>query len=593
MKTKGQIRMNEKFAQDYDALYLKGSMIKFGLRSVEVDVFLNEELDEHTIELSQDIMEELMLPDFASYNIKVENKEIIIGPFIGILLGTKKHALNRRRRTLSSYVKYYEKTKGAIVGFTMNDLDRDSLTVNGIIYNPKTKVWERHKLPYPSSVLKRGFVSKENRQYMYSIYGNKYFNYKPIDKWEMHDRLSQFEEVAPYLPDADLYKDLESLLAFIKKYQDIYVKPIGGNQGKGIYNILKNNDQILIMTREDGENIKIVCESDEELKKFAEENLRSGNYIMQKTLDLTINNRIIDFRIGLDRDNKGSWKHNMFITRVGGDESIVSNAATSGGYVQMPDEALKELYQLSGEEVESYQTKLLEIAYAIGEKLDLTGIPLGKIALDLCIDQHFNIYLIEVNNRLPDDNLMRTLGNKEKFFEIKQENIMYAKGLAGFSQEDENFIQIEKPIVNKQLNKRIRIRIGKKRRSSLMKTMKQYIQEANLNVTLRTTKYDLIVSNIKSLKDKENILNYISKETKKINTALLVEDVPPRKPKKRENKAVLKKEEAIEKIKTKEKEILQLKKENEELKGRIKELEKNTSLKLRSPLRKISNLLKR
>src|SRR5690625_483784 len=132
------------------------------------------------------------------------------------------------------------------------------------------------------------------------------------------------------------------MIDFINKYNDIYIKPVGGNQGQGIYNVIQSKDQIRIMTRKDGQNVVITCNSEEEVKEFAKRYLRSRKYIMQQTLDLSINNRMIDFRIGFDKNQQGEWKHNLYITRVGGDESIVSNVATSGGYVEYPQKRSEE-----------------------------------------------------------------------------------------------------------------------------------------------------------------------------------------------------------------------------------------------------------
>jgi len=566
------------FAEKNNLLFVKQTLLRFGFKSAEIEIKISSSLKENQIEISRNLIEDLKIPTFGNFNLKVENNTIIIGPYIGIILGTKKLSLYRRRRILEPYVKYFNKINGIVVGFTINDMKRRTLEVDGIVYNPNKGVWIRTTVPYPNSIIKRGFVNKKNRQYLFSLYGDKIYNYKAINKWEMHQRLEQFTDLKNYLPDTELYKDIGNMMDFINKYNDIYIKPVGGNQGQGIYNVIQSKDQIRIMTRKDGQNVVITCNSEEEVKEFAKRYLRSRKYIMQQTLDLSINNRMIDFRIGFDKNQQGEWKHNLYITRVGGDESIVSNVATSGGYVEYPQKALMKYYNLNNDMAEEYKKKLLNVGYSIAKKLDYTGVRLGKIALDLCLDNDLNIYLIEVNNRAPNDGLMKGLGDRKTLYDIKLANILYAKGLSGFSKQYTNIYSFSENINFYKGSYKIYIRLAKGPRKRIYRKAKVFIKQSQLLLEQENSQYDLIIKGINTKNDLNTMIHFLKEATKALNTSILIEYTNT------SNKGQRRKSSGLTNIKKK---LNKLEVENEKLKSENKYLKQSRSWKITAPLRKL------
>src|SRR5699024_3664274 len=421
------------YAQKNKLENIKFTHIKFGFANYEVNIEVVNELNEEVIQISKNIITKLNIPVFTNLQVKVKNNQLEIGPLIGVLLGRKSSLVYKKLTMLQSFTRYYDQVNGIIVGFTLDDMDEKNLTVDGIVYNPQQDVWERMTVPYPGSIFKRGPVQQKEREYLFSLYGEKFFNYKKIDKWEIHKRLSQFSEISTYIPEAVLYSDKTSLIKFLNKHKNIFVKPVAGNQGLGIYNVVQDTSCVKVFTRKDHENICYEYKNEEEFKGFMDEFLKTEGFIMQQTLNLVVKDRTLDFRVGMDKDKNGKWKHNMFVTRVGGDESIVSNVASGGGYILNPKEALKIVYDFKDEELVEQEKELLDIAYNMANKLDLTGVPLGKIALDLAITKEKQIYLIEINNTTPNDNIMKLVDDYEKKFLIRNENILYGRFLAGFN----------------------------------------------------------------------------------------------------------------------------------------------------------------
>ncbi|CEI80838.1 Endospore coat-associated protein YheD [Oceanobacillus oncorhynchi] len=433
------IVLNQFFAKENKVAYLRETILRFGIKTAECDIEINESLDNNTILISDNIMKKMMIPAFADYQLKTVNNELILGPVIGILVGQTNEVLYKRIRLLENHVRHYQKIGGLICAFTLDEMNKNDLTVEGIIYNYKKGVWEKSTIPYPSSILKRSSLNQEEREYFKSIYGDRIFNYKPIDKWGIYDRLSQFPELERYLPKTGLYKTSKDIINFLNEYKDIYVKPLGGNRGRGIYNIVKDNNTIYIRSREEGENIELVIENETDLTKFIKKTFKTNRYLIQETLDLQVENRSIDFRIGLDKNQSGNWQNNMFVTRISGENSIVSNVATSGGYVAYPTDALKQFYGYSEQEATEVEEKLKEIALLTAARLDQTGYSFGKLAFDIAIDTNKQIWIIEVNNQNPNDTILKGLTkNEEMHHEIKLQNMLYSKYLAGFSDKDVN-----------------------------------------------------------------------------------------------------------------------------------------------------------
>lgn len=478
-----KMKVSQKVAEIHNLMYLKETIIRFGFATAEIQLVIDDQLADKEIILSTNIVNKLCLPSFCNFNITVENNVIVIGPFVGIVVGEKKQTLPSKIRLLNNYVNHYSKINGVVFGFTLGGINKKNLMIEGLIFNPVENLWENTVLPFPASILKRGFVNQDWREYLHSLYGSKFFNYKTINKWQMHNRLSVFSDIKDILPPSKLYDSVKGFLEFLHEYKNVYVKPIAGNRGLGIYNIIQNGAQIEVRTRDNHKNIELIYQNDEEFKVFAEKHITKGKFIVQKTLDIRINNRTADFRIGLDKNQNGEWETNMFITRVSGDHSIVSNVASGGGHVEQPIEALTNIYKMDFDKAKTMKSKLLTVAINIANKIDQTGIELGKLALDLSIDRNHNIYLIEVNNKSPNDNIMKALDDYETFFNIKLKNILYAKGLAGFKAQYYYSLRLNNSTPNKSTNKsryKITILVSKKWHSAIQQLVEEFCSKSNI-----------------------------------------------------------------------------------------------------------------
>nr|WP_242035193.1 YheC/YheD family protein [Mesobacillus harenae] len=255
------------------------------------------------------------------------------------------------------------------------------------------------------------------------------FNKKALTKWEVHEYLSQFDEINQYLPNTLLYKDYNQLLQFLMVYRCAYMKPITGFKGRKVSKLTYIDDGIKLETVENKKSESTFIKNP---AKFFHSNFKKNSYIIQPCLNLNIlNDRVVDFRLTIDKDKKGAWKVIGFVGRQGQSGSVVSNRS-SGGKVEMGEAILRQAFNISTEELDDLEKNMKTLAVMVAEMLDTSSLHFGKLAIDLGIDQDKRLWIIEVNNRYPNDEIMVFAGKPDLYEELKLTNLLYAKKLAGF-----------------------------------------------------------------------------------------------------------------------------------------------------------------
>lgn len=427
--------ISKDFSKAFNLSKVKSSFIRFGFKIIESTIIIDDNLPSNEIVISQNIIEQLKLPTYCNFNITVNKQgEIIFGPFIGIYMGRKETTLIKKLRIIDSYVKKYKEVNGAVFAFTLDNINKENFTMRGYIYNPRMDIWQKVTVPYPASIFNKTTMNTDWREYFGALYGNKIFNYNSFDKWEMYERLKQFDDIEGLFPPTKLYENVEGITEYLDQYKNLFIKPIAGKKGLGIYNVIKTNNVIQVKTRLKGENLAWEFADRNEFLTFIVGKLETNQYIIQKTLDIQIDSKAIDFRVGMDKDQTGNWNNIMFISRVSGDNSIVSNRALGGGVIRLIPDVLKDIYKMSNEEVEEYESNLVTIATKISVYLEKTGLYLGKLAFDIAIDSNKKIWIVEINSRYPDDSLANSLGDTQTYYDIRHTNMMFSKRLSGFDQ---------------------------------------------------------------------------------------------------------------------------------------------------------------
>lgn len=417
--------------------FARTTTLHFGLQEMEVFCKYSNSLSENEIGLSRNIIEEMQLPIGIDYEVSFQKDGIVvIGPFIGVLIKDSTNILNDRRRLRNRLVKQSASIRGVVIVFSWDDMDQENRKINGFYYNPSSEKWEEGTFPFPTVIVRRTRLSTEKTNYFKNLYGRRFFNSGSFNKWQMYQLLRSNKDLLPHLPKTFLYKKPEDIFYYLNRFQTIYVKPVSGLKGVRVAKFIKENNQYYVKFRIKNENKTLHFANEDELLHYVQSSFKRKRYIIQQEIDLEIvDNQLIDFRIVLIKGQNGQWETAGMVGRKGVEGSIVSNRS-SGGKVENGTSTLLSAYNLSKAEMLSTYEKMTEIAIKSAEELDKYE-NIFKYGVDIGIDRNHHIWIIELNNRSPNDNIFSYIKAYKTIHKIKNSRMLYAKYLAGFPIENQ------------------------------------------------------------------------------------------------------------------------------------------------------------
>jgi glutathione synthase/RimK-type ligase-like ATP-grasp enzyme len=238
----------------------------------------------------------------------------------------------------------------------------------------------------------------------------KTYNSKAInDKYSVYKYLSKGTKFKKYLPDTVTFSK-RNLNNMMNKYENVYVKPNVGSQGKGIYKItLEDERYILRSTR--------LREKDLELSALYQKlNARAKRkMIIQQgiTLEL-VEGRPYDIRAMVQRKPNGNWNCTGVFTKVGKPNKIVTNYH-QGGKLASLDKVFDKM-NLSNDEKESRKKDLKDVALGVAKSLNSKRAGMFEMGIDFAYDREGNVWILEVNSNKPQfyplKHLNRTMYNR-------------------------------------------------------------------------------------------------------------------------------------------------------------------------------------
>lgn len=407
--------------------------LKFGNLKCSVSIHLSTEIVETEIYLSESIISQLYIPTYLSYELRIKNKEVIIGPYIGVLIKKSGGKISKSLlRRMLVYVREYSNLHGALVIFALNKIIRTNGLVEGYCYNPTNKNWVRGKFPYPASIFCKFSLNESWRNHFTTVIGNRWFNGQYINKWIMHKKLSEFTDIKPHLPDTILYETFEDIFDFLEKHKKVIVKPKNGTWGKRIVQIcIVENKYQFKYTRKG--KFKILTKKNKDKAITIMRNLFTPKkFIVQQQIDFVkFRDRGVDFRSIVQKDQTTEWKCLGIIARINAINRVVSNIHNGGKALPLND-MLKNYLYLSETEINNMNKKISKFSIDICNILDKLGLNLGNVGLDLGMDESGKLWIIEVNHRNPTPGPTLFVDNKELFLKHKTTPLFYAKSLAGF-----------------------------------------------------------------------------------------------------------------------------------------------------------------
>ncbi|WP_394175548.1 YheC/YheD family protein [Guptibacillus hwajinpoensis] len=275
--------------------------------------------------------------------------------------------------------------------------------VKGMIWNQRT--WVDSDLPKPSLIYNRIHSRKLEKsshiEMLKTIWREQnipYFNESFLNKWEVHQKLLPYDEVAPYLPETILLESFDNIQSMMSNYPTVYLKPLNGSQGKHIFRI-SYQDQLFQLDYSSYQgNQTITSKTLSGLYPTIRARSKLVPYLVQQGIPLIeIEGCPVDFRILCLKDSGERWKVISAVARIAqSKEQFVSNIAR-GALLKKFEEGL-----IHFDEAIKKQTKRIvpELACEISQIIDRESDGMfGELGIDLSVDQKGHPWIIEVNTK--------------------------------------------------------------------------------------------------------------------------------------------------------------------------------------------------
>ncbi len=431
--------MGENTASKLGVAGKKRVYISFGAKKHFVTVEIQDYVEEDAIHLADKVIQELYIPLGLPYEAIFRENEILIGPLIGILVSKNKIKLTENKlHKLQKKVRQYDKVHGSIIVFALDQINKEKLLIEAYYYDPNQKGWNKEKFPYPLVILRQITLTEEWRNHFLNVIGDGLISNYHFNKWEMVEWFADDLSISTHLPKTVLYQTPEDVFVMLSQYGSVYAKPIGGMQGAGIVRISKIDERYVLEYRKKDTNHQVCITDKKEVVKDMTTFFDRSDYLIQQPIELLqYNEGSIDFRSVIQKDEMGQWNCITIMAKIGAATSIVSNIHR-GGKGLGAKEALQLVFAGEPEIISEWISRLQTFSLEIGKKVDSIGIRCVNLGIDLAIDMHGKLWLIEINNR--DPNLIAVLfaDGKEAFLDAVSAPLLYAKHVAGFRHLQEN-----------------------------------------------------------------------------------------------------------------------------------------------------------
>ncbi|MFD1991422.1 YheC/YheD family protein [Paenibacillus nicotianae] len=281
-----------------------------------------------------------------------------------------------------------------ILFFDEQGLDLKNKQVTASVPNPDHRgQWIIQTLPLPDIVINEmGKLPKERSSVEQKLNRMVTFTSHPIHgKLRMQQYLSQSESLAQLVIPTQQCRNIHSLQEYLSHYRHVIVKPDRGRQGQGIVSIRITGQEEFLWQTATTEQILTPAGLEKSLMSLIEHE----DYLVQPYIHCqTADHRPFDFRIHVQRNDKGVFQITRIYPRIGQAHTVVSNYA-QGGTTALWTSWLQEQFPQTA----TYWIDTLpEIGLQLAEYIDaMYDYPLDELGIDLAIDHEEKLWFYEAN----------------------------------------------------------------------------------------------------------------------------------------------------------------------------------------------------
>ncbi|MCM3702987.1 YheC/YheD family protein [Paenibacillus macerans] len=277
--------------------------------------------------------------------------------------------------------------------------------------------WVRKRLPRPDIVYDRCLTydrkGQLRKQRLLSRLAAKhpyiYLTRGLAGKWAVHQALSKYRDLAPYLPETALYEGPLQLAEWLEAHdKEVFLKPRNGTHGRRtLYVKLADSGEQIGMIGRSGSNtlFKRRFSSRKAGLEWIDKFIGARPYLIQPYLQLNnAQGEPFDTRVLMQKNEKGEWSLTGMAVRVGPKHSLTSNLHGGGTAHKALPYLIRELGETAG--ISAVQT-IRHLSLRIPEYLETCFGRLAELGLDFGVDREGKVWILEVNSKPGRTSLFR------------------------------------------------------------------------------------------------------------------------------------------------------------------------------------------
>lgn len=303
--------------------------------------------------------------------------------------------------------------------------------VRGYSWSEEHKSWKPVIAPLPDLVYDRCFFTSSAHyravapylRQLQRIPSVRFLGHGLAGKWEVYKILSRHPDIHPYLPETARVHHAHEVLAHLQRKGDVVIKPLGGSMGRKVIRIRKGPANTYHLLGRDAYNRPFSATVPEsQLDAWLRRQLAASRWLIQPFLHLyTPDQRPFDIRVLTQKNGQGEWEVVGKAIRQGQAGGLTANLHGGGQGVGF----LPFMQHHFPDKAEQIERQINELSSKIPPLLEFYHGPLVELGIDIGVDRHGNVWLIEVNSK-PGRTLFAWTGEKEAQNRSIQNIVNYA-----------------------------------------------------------------------------------------------------------------------------------------------------------------------
>ncbi len=294
---------------------------------------------------------------------------------------------------------------------TVNQLKLKAPKVLGYTYLKDQESWVKDWFPRPHVVYNRIPLREDERlprvkrklAHLAKHPHIQLFNRRFFNKWSLFQWLHAHPSTRRYIPDTKKLTGPAVLTQMLKRYRQLYLKPVRGKAGVGIMTVKVHPEKHLpfkLQIQDEKGQKTYRCASIQRLwERVAQYSETFGEtYIVQQGIKLVAaGERPFDLRVLAQKNQFGKWDLTGIGARVAGSASLTTHVPR-GGNIDDPEKLLTSIFgkEQASLVIERVRHAVLKLARQIEKS---SRYRLGEMSMDLGVDRSGHIWFLEANSK--------------------------------------------------------------------------------------------------------------------------------------------------------------------------------------------------